>query len=74
MHVDGKPPQHSINDIRCPAIKGLRRDVVILLHKTMVGMTMMHLSIETAYIHIDRSRRAALESRELLTRLRIQGF
>ena len=59
-----------IEDVRCPAINGLPDDVYHMLHHSFVHILRMLRSIESADAHMDRSREAILESREMLQRLR----
>jgi len=67
-------PQNHIDRVRCPLIKGLSRDVVHTLHKSLVGIALMRMSSELAGIQIERSRRAIRETDELLERGRREGF
>src|SRR5262245_27991717 len=39
-------PQNCIDGIRCPAIKGLPRETVHILHHSLVGLVCMQRSIE----------------------------
>jgi len=70
----GDSEHRTIDDIRCPKIKGLPRDTVLTLHHTMVQVVRMRRSIESARFHLDQSRCALRETRELLGRLRREGF
>jgi len=54
--------------------QGLRSGTVTVLHKSMVEIDVMRLSIERAHLEIGRSWNAVLDSRELLDRLRREGF
>jgi len=74
MRVADRPPQDCIGGIRCPAIKGLPTETVNLLHQSMVEIVQLRRSIEYARIGVDHSWRAVLESRDLLKRLRLEGF
>jgi phosphoribosylcarboxyaminoimidazole (NCAIR) mutase len=66
--------QNSIDSIRCPAIRGLDKDTVHMLHISLVQIVQMRRSIERAELQIRRSSRAAYESVELLRRLYERGF
>jgi hypothetical protein len=63
-----------IESVRCPAVKGLPDDIYHMLHHSFVDILKMRRSIERADVLIDASREAALESREVLKRLRDDGF
>jgi len=63
-----------IEDVRCPAVKGLPDDVYHLLHHSFVHILRMRRSIASADAHLDRSWEAILESREMLQRLRHDGL
>jgi len=67
-------PQNCIDGIRCPAIKGLPRETVHILHHSLVGLVCMQRSIEDVKLQVDRSWDAVRESRKLLHRLRKEGF
>src|SRR5262245_33580128 len=58
--------RRTIDDIRY----ALPRDTVIMLHHTMVQITLMRCSIEATRVQVDQSIRAIWETRELLARLR----
>lgn len=73
MGVNGQP-QNCIDDIRCPAIKGLPRETIVMLHKSLVSIAHMRLSIESVNFQVYRSSSAVHESKELLRRLRREGF
>ena len=64
--MGGNSQRRTIDDIRCP----LPRDTVILLHHTIVQITLMRRSIEATRLQVDQSIRAIWETRELLARLR----
>jgi hypothetical protein len=67
-------PQNCIDRIRCPAIDGLSRETVHILHKSLVGLVYLRRSIEDTKLCVDRSWDAVRESNKLLHRLRIDGF
>jgi len=64
------PTRKRIDDIRCPAIKGLPEDVVHILHHSLVEIAIMRQSIESANQEVERSLLAVFESCELLRELR----
>lgn len=59
-----------IEALRIPDVKGLPDDIYHMLHHSFVDIVKMRRSIESVDAHIDRSREAILESREILQRLR----
>jgi hypothetical protein len=67
-------PQSHVSRVRCPAIDGLTGDVVHMLHDSLVGITLMQMSIARADVELKRSHRALHESSELLERVRKDGF
>jgi hypothetical protein len=67
-------PQDQIVRLHCPAIQGLPRETVHALHKGLVTIALMRMSIEFAGIQLRRSHRALLESNELLERVCKDGF
>jgi len=64
----------SLGRIRCPAIKGLPRDIVTMLHRSLVDLVLMRQSIRTVNIQLERSQTAMDETKQLLERLRKNGF
>jgi len=58
-----------IEDVRCPAVKGVPNDIYHILHHSFVEILKMRRSIESADAHIDKSREAVLKSREALKRV-----
>jgi len=64
----------SDNLTRGPHGQGLRSGTVTVVHKSMVEIGDMRLSIEHAHLEISRSWNAVLDSWELLDRLRREGF
>ena len=63
-----------IEDVRCPAVKGLLDDVYRILHHSFVDILRMRRSIESADALIDTSRKAVIESCDVLKRMREAGF
>ena len=63
-----------IEDVRCPAVKGLPDDIYHVLHHSFVDIVKMRRSIESADGLIDTSRKAVIESRDVLKRMREAGF
>ena len=59
-----------IEDVRCPAVKGLPNDVYHMLHHSFVHILKMRRSIESADAHIDMSMQALVDSLDVLDRLR----
>jgi len=57
--------------VRCPVVKGLPDDIYHILHHSFLKM---RRSIESVDALIDTSIEAVLESREMLERLRNNGF
>lgn len=60
----------SVEELRCPHIEGLPRDIVHLLHHSLTRLVFLRRSLEASDLQLGRARRAAVESRELLARLR----
>ena len=67
-------PLDCVDRIRCPAIKGLPRETVHILHDSLVSLVHLQRSIEGARLQVDRSCDAVRESKKLLHRLRMEGF
>jgi len=63
-----------IEDLRCPATKGLPEDAVRLLHHSLVDIVRMRRSIETTDRQLKLSHEAIFETCELLSRLRWLGL
>jgi len=75
MSADGSEQrQYAIDRIRCPTIKGLPRDTVHILHKSLVDIVRMRMSVELAGVQLKRSHRSLRETNDLLERVRTQGF
>jgi hypothetical protein len=62
-----------IEDVRCPAFKGLPGDICHMLHHSFVDILKMR-SIENLDVLIDASKRSVLESLYLLKRTWDAGF
>ena len=60
--------------MRCPVVKGLPDDIYHTLHHSFVHILKMRRSIESADALIDSSRKAAIESWDVLKRARDNGF
>jgi hypothetical protein len=58
-----------IEDVRCPAVKGLPNDMYHMLHHSFVHILKMRRSIESADAHIDASMKALVDSLDVLERL-----
>lgn len=67
-------PQHRVDRVRSPAIRGLTGDTVHMLHKSLVGIALMRISIELTGVQLKRSHHAIRESDGLLERMRKEGF
>jgi hypothetical protein len=63
-----------VEDVRCPAVKGLPDDVYHILHHSYVEILKMRRSIESADVHVDMSRDAVIDSWYVLKRTRAAGF
>jgi len=63
-----------LEDVRCPAIKGLPDDIYHVLHHSFVDIVKMRRSIESSDAVIDTSRKAVAESWDVLKRMRHAGF
>jgi len=74
MSLETTLRRRRIEDVRCPAVKGLPDDVYHILHHSFVHILKMRRSIESADALIDTSMEAILKSREVLKRLRDDGF
>lgn len=48
-------PPNCIDRIRCPAIEGLSRESVHILHKSLVGLVYLRRSIDNTKLCVDRS-------------------
>ena len=71
MSLKTTPRLKCIEDVRCPTVKGLPDDIYHILHHSFLKM---RRSIESVDALIDTSIEAVLESREMLERLRNNGF
>jgi hypothetical protein len=60
--------------VRCPDVKGLPDDIYHILHHSFVEILKMRRSIESADAFADKSREAIIEAREVLKRVRDEGF
>jgi hypothetical protein len=74
MSLVTTPRRKRLEDVRCPAVKGLPDDIYHILHHSFVEILKMRRSIESADAHIDTSREAVLKSHEVLKRVRDDGF
>jgi hypothetical protein len=63
-----------IEDVRCPRVKGVSKDVYRLLHHSFVHILKMRRSIEGINVRMVSSSNALDESRKLLSRLSAEGF
>ena len=74
-HEPGEPRrQKRIEDVRCPAVKGLPGDIYHILHHSYVEILKMRRSIASADAHVDTSREAVIDSWYVLKRTRAAGF
>jgi|RhiMethySRZTD1v2_1073278.scaffolds.fasta_scaffold1221543_1 hypothetical protein len=64
----------SIDLIRSAAKQGPGPKTIDTVHKCMVDIAKMRLSTERAIVQVGRSWNAVLDSKELLERLRREGF
>src|SRR5262245_20841243 len=67
-------PRKQIEDIRCPAIKGLPEDTVHLLHYSVVDIVKMRRSIDSTDQAIALSSKAIFDTCELLKSLGGKGM
>jgi len=74
MSLETNPRRKRIEDVRCPAVKGLPDDIYHILHHSFVEILKMRRSIESADAHMDTSREAVPKSCEALKRVRDDGF
>jgi hypothetical protein len=63
-------PRKRIEDIRCPAVKGVPNDIYHILHHSFVEILKMRRSIESADALIDKSMKTVAETLDVLDRLR----
>ena len=70
------PPRRRkrIEDVRCPAVKGLPDNIHHMLHHSFVDILKMRRSIESADVHIEASEKAIFESCDVLKRVRGERF
>jgi len=66
--------QDCIDRLRCPDLRDLPRDTVILLHNSLVHIVRMRKSIEVAERQLELAKAAARDSECLLAELRKDGF
>ena len=66
-------PQNYINRIRSPAIQGLPRVTVHILHHSLT-LVYLRQRVDDAKLQVDRSWEAVRESKNLLRRLHTEGF
>jgi hypothetical protein len=66
--------QDSIDLIRSVAKQRPASKTIDMVHKSMVDIAKMRLSTERALVQVGRSWNAVLDSKELLERLRREGF
>ena len=59
-----------IEDVRCPAVKGVPNDIYHILHHSFVEILKMRRSIESADALIDMSMKTIAETLDVLDRLR----
>ena len=71
---DAPVPDDCITRIRFPAVKGLPPEIVMMLHKSLVQLVLLRRGLEITSAQLERSRKAVLESHNLLGRLRADGF
>ena len=74
MSLQGPRRRKSIEDVRCPNVKGLPDDIYHMLHHSFVEILKMRRSIESADAHIDKSTEAAKDSLDVLKRAQDAGF
>jgi hypothetical protein len=74
MSLKTAPRRKRIEDVRCPAVKGIPDNIYHILHHSFVEILKMRRSIEGADAHIATSREAVLNSCEVLKRVRDDGF
>ena len=74
MSLAGPPRRKRFEDVRCPTVKGLSDDIYHVLHHTFVEILKMRRSIESVDAHIDTSKKAVLESCDLLKRVQDDRF
>jgi len=55
MSLETARRRKRIEDVRCPAVKGMPNDIYHILHHSFVGILKMRRSIESADVHIDGS-------------------
>ena len=72
MNVDRS--QDFIDRMRSADIHGLCSGSFARVHKSMLNIAKMRLSIERAHLQVGRSRKAVFDSKTLLERLRLKGF
>jgi hypothetical protein len=63
-----------IEELRFPDIKGQPEETVRHTHRSFVRILRVVRSLETADSLVDSSRNAVIESRDLLARLKAEGF
>jgi hypothetical protein len=63
-----------IQDVRCPATKGLPDDTYHTLHRSFVEILKMRRSIERADAYVEQSWDAIFDTLQMLKRLQIEGF
>ena len=74
MSLESPHRRKRMEDVRCPVVNGLPNDIYHVLHHSFVEILEMRRSIESVDALIDTSIEAVLESREMLERLRNNGF
>ena len=74
MSLETNPRRKRIEDVRCPAVKGLPDDIYHILHHSFVEILKMRGSIESVDAPIDTSREAVIDSRDMLKRTRDAGL
>jgi hypothetical protein len=68
MSLGDRPRRKRIEDVRCPAVKGLPNDVYHVLHQSFVDILRMRRSIESTDVLIKASRKVIRQSRDMLKR------
>ena len=57
MSLGAPPPRKRVEDVRCPAVKGLPDDIYHMLHHSFVDILKMRRSIESLDVLIATSGR-----------------
>jgi hypothetical protein len=67
-------PVTCVDSLRCPRIEGLPAGVVTQLHQSIVRLVQLRRSLEITSLHLERSKEAVWQSRQLLEKIRKDGF